>query len=98
MLDLLDKIHIGYLVIFIIIILSIAWNLFTSRSTVVKGTDNTEGGDNEKGIHKYINAAHAGAIRGLAGGLLLGDLGLVSGINSAVVYGVLNPVMLYLGH
>lgn len=60
--------------------------------------------DDEKPIKKentyrdYIATAHSGLLRGMVFGIILGDLGLVSGIRNAAIYGTINPLFLYMGY
>ncbi len=47
---------------------------------------------------KYLKSSHAGLIRGVLVGCILGDFGISSAIQQGAFFGVLNPVMLHLGY
>ena len=51
---------------------------------------------NKKSID-YVNASESGIVRGCIIGFLLGNFGLTSGATSALVYGTVSPLMIYLG-
>ncbi len=47
---------------------------------------------------RYLKASHAGLIRGIITGCILGNFGIVSAINQGAVFGLLNPVMIHMGY
>lgn len=81
-----------YNIIFIILVVSLLYDLITNLY------DDTYVGKEEKSYIEYINTAHSGLIRGLIFGFILGDLGLDTGIKNAAVYGMANPIFMYLGY
>lgn len=52
----------------------------------------------KKTTREYIDIAHSGLIRGLIFGIIMGDLGLMTGIRNAAIYSTLNPAITYIGY
>lgn len=85
-----------YIGIVIILVLSLLYHTYVVDAPVqlaevkalIKG----------KTYRDYIDTAHSGLIRGLVFGIILGDLGIVSGIRNAAIYGTINPLFLYMGY
>ncbi len=48
--------------------------------------------------NKYMRASHSGFIRGALIGCVLGDHGLYSAVNQGAVFGIINPIVLYMGY
>jgi hypothetical protein len=46
---------------------------------------------------RYLKSCHAGLIRGIVTGCALGNFGFISAIHQGAVFGIMNPVMLYIG-
>ena len=84
--------EVGYTVIFILILITIIYHyLFNKKYDCSSEPIERKYGD-------YIKTAHSGWIRGIIIGLLLGTLPLEAAVQNAAIFGVVNPMVMYLGY
>lgn len=92
----IGKIHLIYIILFILLLISYLHHLITHKELPLPKAPNKK--PKPKTYNEYINVSHAGLIRGIIFGLLLGANGIENAIQNAAIYGTMNPFIMYLGY
>jgi hypothetical protein len=92
------KIHKIYILVFVVLLLSLLYYMIYGYEDVDHHNNQKNTVKDDKTIKDYIKTAHSGLIRGIILGLLLGDIGIITCIKNAAVFGVVNPIVMYAGY
>jgi uncharacterized membrane protein YbjE (DUF340 family) len=87
-----------YIIVFIILSISLLYHVFIYDHEHPNNVKHAAEKQKKKTYMDYINTAHAGLIRGLIFGIILGDMGVYTGIKNAAIYGMVNPLFLSIGY
>jgi di/tricarboxylate transporter len=89
------ELHVAYLVIFILVILSLIYYIFIYEEPAYHKDEESKKW--HETFQEYMSSSHNGLIRGIITGLILGD-GLSSCIKSGATASLVNPLMTRLGY
>jgi galactitol-specific phosphotransferase system IIC component len=82
----------AFVVIFVILLVSLLYHyLFVGKYDCASEPTEKKYGD-------YIKTSHSGWIRGFIIGLLLGASPFEAAIKNAAIFGMVNPIAMYLGY
>lgn len=80
------------IVIFILLLISLLWfKLFDIEYKCVEPHKEKHSGD-------YLRTAHSGVIRGIIIGILLGASPIETAIRNGAIFGITNPLVMFLGY
>ena len=96
-----EQFQLIYMIIVIILTISVINSYITHETLLIPKNDNNDTDDfsekpTEVEYKKYINSAHTGLIRGIIFGLLM-DRNLEVAIKNGAIYGIVNPIIVYIG-
>jgi hypothetical protein len=88
------ELHIIYIIAFVLLVISFIWHLYTHEGTYVPDPDNPP---KTKNMNTYINTMHSSFIKAFVFGIITSNAGLITGIQNGVAYGLITPVIMFLG-
>lgn len=93
----IENLHSLYIIIFVLLIMSLIYHLYLHGDVRVPDDANPP---KEKNYSSYINSAHSGMVKAFVFGVVTSspDAAISTAIQNAVIYGLLNPVIMYIGY
>lgn len=90
-----NGLHIFYIVMFTLLIMSYIWHMCLYENTCLPDNENPP---KKRNYSTYMNNMYSSMIRAFVFGVITSNASYKTGIENAVIYGMVSPILLYIGH
>jgi hypothetical protein len=89
------ELHIFYIIAFVLLIISYLWHLYIYENTHLPDHENPP---KKRNYNTYVNTMHSSMIKAFIFGVITSNAGFTTGIQNAVAYGLVSPLLMYIGY